>query len=75
MKFEEDLQHLSEIAAKLEAGGLSLEEAVLLYGEGTKLAAECRRELDNAKLTVETFERNSVSTFANTAEDGSKAEL
>ena len=58
MKFEEGMQQLAEITAKLEAGGLPLEEAVALYGEGAKLAAACRQELDRAKLTVEEYERS-----------------
>ena len=52
MKFEEGMQQLAEITAKLETGGLPLEEAVRLYGEGAKLAAACKEELDSAKLTV-----------------------
>ncbi|MBR3679636.1 MAG: exodeoxyribonuclease VII small subunit [Oscillospiraceae bacterium] len=52
MKFEEGMQKLSEITEKLEKGGLSLEEAVALYGDGAKLAAECQAELEQAKLTV-----------------------
>lgn len=52
MKFEEGMKQLADITAKLETGGLSLEEAVALYGEGAKLAAACKQELDSAKLTV-----------------------
>ena len=52
MKFEEGMQQLADITKKLEEGGLSLEEAVRLYGEGAKIAAECKQELDSAKLTV-----------------------
>ncbi|MBR4200128.1 MAG: exodeoxyribonuclease VII small subunit [Oscillospiraceae bacterium] len=55
MKFEEGMQQLLAITAKLEEGGLSLEEAVKLYGEGAKLAAECKKELDQAKLTVSEY--------------------
>lgn len=56
MKFEKGMQQLSEITAKLEAGGLSLEEAVALYGEGAKLAAQCRKELEQAKLSVTEYQ-------------------
>lgn len=52
MKFEEGMKKLSEITEQLEKGGLSLEEAVVLYGDGAKLAAECKAELEQAKLTV-----------------------
>lgn len=52
MKFEDDMKRLGEITAKLEGGGLSLEEAVSLYGEGVKLAETCKQELEQASLTV-----------------------
>ena len=55
MKFEEGMQQLAEITAKLEEGGLPLEEAVRLYGEGAKLADACRKELEQAKLIVSEF--------------------
>ncbi len=56
MKFEKGMQELSAIIAKLEGGGLTLEESVKLYGKGAKLAAECKTELDRAKLTVSTYQ-------------------
>lgn len=52
MKFEEKMQKLSAITAQLEEGGLELEEAIRLYGEGAKLAENCMKELEQAKLTV-----------------------
>lgn len=55
MKFEDGIARLAEITAKLEQGGLPLEEAVALYGEGARLAEVCRLELENAKLTVSQY--------------------
>lgn len=52
MKFEDGMKQLAEITAKLEAGGLPLEDAVKLYGEGAKIAADCKKELDTAALSV-----------------------
>lgn len=52
MKYEEGMQRLTEIVAKLEEGGLPLEEAVRLYSEGAALAAECEKELDLARLKI-----------------------
>ncbi len=56
MKFEKGMQELSAIVEKLEGGGLTLEEAVKLYGKGAKLAADCKTELERAKLTVTTYQ-------------------
>jgi exodeoxyribonuclease VII small subunit len=55
MKFEESMQKLLAITAQLEAGGLELEDAVRLYGEGAKLAENCKKELEQAKLTVSEY--------------------
>jgi len=55
MVFEDGIRRLAEITQQLESGKLSLEESVALYGEGAKLAAECQKELDNAKLKVAAF--------------------
>ena len=52
MKFEQSMQKLAEITAQLESGGLELDEAVRLYGKGAKLAESCKKELEQAKLTV-----------------------
>ncbi len=56
MKFEKGMQELTTIVERLENGGLSLEEAVKLYGKGAKLAADCKAELDRAQLTVSTYQ-------------------
>ena len=61
MKFEDGMKELLAITAKLEAGGLSLEEAVALYGEGAKLADACNKELDQAKLTVSEYGQASAA--------------
>ncbi|HAM68093.1 MAG TPA: exodeoxyribonuclease VII small subunit [Ruminococcus sp.] len=66
MTFEEGMKQLLAITAKLEAGGLSLEEAVSLYGEGAKLADACKKELDQAKLTVSEYSQQQADPDTNT---------
>ncbi len=51
--FEESLTKLEEIVAKLEGGDLSLEDSVKLFEEGTRLSADCRKQLDEAEGKVE----------------------
>ncbi len=53
MKFEEQMEQLRALTQQLEQGNLSLEEAVSLYTQGVKLAADCQKTLENAKLKVE----------------------
>lgn len=50
--FEENMKRLSAIAAELEKGDIPLEKAVELYGEGVKLSAVCRGQLDQARIKI-----------------------
>lgn len=50
--FEELYQRLEETVSKLEAGGLSLDDALALYEEGMNLARRCQEILDSAELKV-----------------------
>lgn len=52
-KFEESLTKLEEIVAQLERGDLSLEDSVRLFEEGSKLSADCRKQLEEAEGKVE----------------------
>ena len=51
--FEESLKKLEEIVAQLERGDLPLEDSVRLFEEGTRLSAECRKQLDDAEGKIE----------------------
>ena len=50
--FEDNMNKLGQIVAELEKGDIPLEKAVKLYGEGIKLSAACRKELDNAQIKI-----------------------
>mgnify|MGYP002622287633 CR=1 FL=1 len=52
MTFEQNMESLGKIVSELEKGDIPLEKAVELYGEGLKLTAECRRQLDEAKIKI-----------------------
>lgn len=49
---EEGLKRLEKIVQTLEAGGLSLEEAIALFEEGMQLAKICSQLLDTAELKI-----------------------
>ncbi len=53
MNYEEMMQRLAEITARLEQEQLSLEEAAALYAEGMELSAQCHKLLQNAVLSVQ----------------------
>ncbi|MBM3946193.1 MAG: exodeoxyribonuclease VII small subunit [SAR202 cluster bacterium] len=50
--FEDAFTRLDETVKKLEAGGLTLEEATRLYEEGMKLARQCNELLSATELKV-----------------------
>lgn len=52
MNFEDSLKKIEEILAQLEGGNLPLEDAMLLYQQGTALSNECKTQLAEAKLKV-----------------------
>ena len=51
--FEESMARLEEIVGLLENGGVALDETILLYEEGAKIAAACSLKLEKAEQTVE----------------------
>ena len=50
--FEQLYARLEEKVAKLEQGGLSLDEAITLYEEGMELARVCQERLDGAEQRI-----------------------
>lgn len=53
LTFEKALSDLEEIVAKLEKGGLSLNESLALFEKGVKMSRFLRAELDKAERKVE----------------------
>lgn len=53
LTFEKALAELEQIVAKLEKGGVSLNESLALFEKGVKLARYLRGELEKAERKVE----------------------
>ncbi len=53
MPFDKALDELRAVVAKLEEGGLPLEESIALYERGAALHEHCGRLLDSAELRVQ----------------------
>jgi exodeoxyribonuclease VII small subunit len=62
ISFEDNMKHLENIVSELERGDISLEKAVELYGEGVRLSAQCRVQLENARLKI--TENNIDTSFS-----------
>jgi exodeoxyribonuclease VII small subunit len=52
LTFEEALTELEHLVGKLEDGGLTLEESLVVFERGRALAAYCSQQLDEAELKV-----------------------
>jgi exodeoxyribonuclease VII small subunit len=51
--FEDSIRRLTEIVEKLESGDLPLEESLVLFEEGVRLAQSSQAKLDAAEKRVE----------------------
>ena len=49
LTFEEKMNRLDEILAKIDSGNVSLEENLKLYSEGTELINDLEKTLNEAK--------------------------
>ena len=56
LSFEELLGKLEDIAGKLDAGGLSLDESLSLFEEGIKLSRKCNELLNSAELKIQNLQ-------------------
>ncbi len=58
--FEESLGALEERVRKLEAGEVSLEDALTLFEEGVELARTCHEQLEAAEQRVAALTRGAT---------------
>jgi exodeoxyribonuclease VII small subunit len=52
LTFEEAFTELERLVSKLEDGGLTLEESLVVFERARVLAAYCSQQLDQAELKV-----------------------
>ncbi|HKM32091.1 MAG TPA: exodeoxyribonuclease VII small subunit [Oscillospiraceae bacterium] len=69
MTFEEAMQRLNEITSQMEKGDLPLEQSIKLYEEGTKLAVNCRKQLEEAQLKITTLQSGTEQNIDGTTND------
>ncbi len=69
MTFEEAMQRLNEITSQMEKGDLPLEQSIKLYEEGTKLAVNCRKQLEEAQLKITTLQSGTEQDINGTTKD------
>ena len=52
LKFEDALKQLEKIVNELEAGDMTLEDAVKKYEEGIKISKFCNKKLDETEKKI-----------------------
>jgi len=62
--FEQAREELAEIVAKLEAGGLTLEESLALWNRGEEVAQTCTEWLDKARATLDAAREDNTTDDA-----------
>ena len=56
MTFEEAMDELENIVNALDKGDVSLDEAIAAYDRGSALKDHCEKQLNQAKMKVETIQ-------------------
>ena len=55
MSFEQAVARIEEIIAILSTGNVTLDESLKLYTEGAKLLEVCEKQLNDARMQIETL--------------------
>ena len=63
LSFESALSELEQVVADLEAGKLSLEDALAAYQRGADLLQQCRGRLEDAQQQVRILEEGTLKNF------------
>lgn len=59
LSFEDAMQRLDGIVRRLEKGDVALEESLALFEEGSRLLAQCSKQLDAAEQRVVMLKKGS----------------
>lgn len=60
--FEEGLNELEDLVAKMESGEMGLEEMVAAFERGQKLVKSCNARLDEVERRIEVIRGNGAGT-------------
>jgi len=70
--FEKALAELESIVAKMEDGGLSLEQSLAAHKRGLELARQCRERLEAAQQQVMVLEGEILKPLVNASDGGER---
>ena len=61
MTFEDAMKELENLVDSLDKGDVSLDEAIAAYDRGSQLKDHCQKQLNEAKMKVETIQSSGES--------------
>jgi exodeoxyribonuclease VII small subunit len=67
--FEKALAELESLVAKMEDGGLTLEQSLAAHKRGLELARQCRERLESAQQQVRVLEGEVLKPLAGLSSD------
>ncbi|HUK04273.1 MAG TPA: exodeoxyribonuclease VII small subunit [Burkholderiales bacterium] len=70
LSFEKALTELEGIVAKMEDGGLTLEQSLAAHKRGLELAKQCRARLDAAQQQVKVLEGEILKPLSAVSDGG-----
>lgn len=70
--FEKALAELESLVAKMEDGGLSLEQSLAAHKRGLELARQCRERLEAAQQQVKVLEGEVLKPLASASDGGDR---
>lgn len=70
--FEKALAELESLVAKMEDGGLSLEQSLAAHKRGLELARQCRERLEAAQQQVKVLEGEVLKPLAAASDGGDR---
>lgn len=62
---EQQLHELEVIATKLEAGNMTIDDAIVAYAKAMELAVSCRKSLENMEQKIALAKQNAQEKFTN----------
>lgn len=68
-RFEEAVEELESIIDRIESGEIGLEECVVQYERGMKLAVRCREILDTVQKRIAELTKNTAGKLQAPGED------
>jgi exodeoxyribonuclease VII small subunit len=72
--FEQSLERLQEIVARLEEGEMALEDSLELFEEGMKLSRNCSSRLEAAEQRIKVLLKRSDSSDDEVPYEGAQSE-